>query len=321
MSRRVFVTVGFVALLCGIASLPGQQDPSANNGNINITLKKSFIKDFKDRVTIDADFIVDKAHPHPNPPAKDGDMHVAGRDPKIGLPIVAEIMNAKFQTSAVNRVHAVEGKGEPLKLSGAWRIWCEHAGTKAQVQGKALTPFTTTNPDHVFEIHPITKIDNISLVSSFVPIKGFPTKDAHDAFVNYENVRCLIKPNADTLTLTTNMAGYNYVEFILELNETPVTLEDGLAALCKTRDLEGELLIRNRRMLFVKGTAPAEKVAPLKAGNRLHVLGIPRIDLALVSWRVDHADDPEYKAEEPLKWNLPYEMLIVAVYPDQVPND
>jgi hypothetical protein len=35
------------------------------------------------------------AHKSPNPGSKDGDLHFAGFDKKIGLPIVAEIMNAK----------------------------------------------------------------------------------------------------------------------------------------------------------------------------------------------------------------------------------
>ena len=35
-------------------------------------------------------------------------MHVAGRAESIGLPIVAEIMNAKDEKAAVKRVHAME---------------------------------------------------------------------------------------------------------------------------------------------------------------------------------------------------------------------
>jgi hypothetical protein len=248
-------------------------------------------------------------------------MHIAGRDPKaIGLATVAEIMNAKFQMKAVNRIHAVEKKGKPIRISGAWRLWCEHGGTKAQVQGTPLDPFPTTNPDHVFEIHPITRIDDIDLLDSFKPIKGFATKDAHDAFVNYENLTCKISEGNGTATLTTHMGGYNYVEFVLELNEDPRPMPgmDGTYVLAQVRDLEGELLVRNRNMVFVKDTAPEAAVKEKKKGARLHVLGIPRISLKLVDWRLENKGEPH----NALTWTtLPYEIIVVAVYPSAPEGD
>jgi len=42
----------------------------------------------------------------------------------------------------------------------------------------------------------------------------------------------------------------------------------------------------------------------------LHVLGIPRIDLALVSWRVRNAGT----RPEALRWDLPYEIIVVGVF-------
>jgi hypothetical protein len=289
------------------------QHPSAASGNITITLKKAFIAEYKNRATIDADdYVIDVAHKQPNPASKDGDLHIAGRADSIGLPIVAEIMNAKDEKPAVKRVHNLEGTGKKLKVSGAWRLWCEHAGSSKQVQGAPLKPFNTTDPAHVFEIHPVTKLDGIDVTNGFKPIKGFQAKDAHDAFVHYENVRCLIRPQGETVTLVTHMAGYNYVEFILELNEKPFRLKDGIAVQCKVRDLEGELLVHNRRMIFAEGTEPFNRVGALDQGKRLHALGLPRIDLALVDWRVEN---PEFMGEETLKWNLPYEIIVVAVYP------
>lgn len=320
MIRRS-VPVAVLALwACTLVSLgfgsPQKKAHAVSQGNIQITLTKKFIADFKDRVTITADdFIIDKAHKEPNPASKDGDIHVAGRAESIGLPIVAEVMNAKFQKPALARIHKLEGTGKQLQVTGAWRLWCEHAGTTKQIMGATLEPFDTTNPPHVFEIHPVTKIDGVDVTSSFQPIKGFTPKDAHDAFVTYENIRCLIKPQGNNVTLFTSMAGYNYVEFILELNEDPGQLKDGFEAFCKVRDLEGELLVHNRRLVFAEGTEPADRVKDLKKGKRLHVLGLPRIDLALVDWRVKHADDPKWKEENPLAWNLPYEIIVVAVFP------
>jgi hypothetical protein len=90
-----------------------------------MTLRKSFIDSFKNKLTIAANYEVYFAHKHANTAIKDGDLHFAGYDKKIGMPIVAEIMNAKEFDAAVQIVHDFEGKGKPqnkVKLSGVWRL-------------------------------------------------------------------------------------------------------------------------------------------------------------------------------------------------------
>lgn len=278
-----------------------------------ITLKNSFIDKYKDRATISATYTIDAAHKKPNPAAKDGDMHIAGRAPEVGLPIVAEIMNAASEPAAVDKVHQLEGSGQTVNVTGAWRIWTEHGGDSVQTQGTKLKPFTTSNPEHVFEIHPVTVLDDIAVADSLHPIEGFETKDADQAFHRYEATRSRIIPGKTTTTLVTTMAGYNYVEFLIELNEDPKPIADGTLALASILDLDGELLVRNRRMVFVAGTPPDITVKHLKKGDCLHVLGIPRIDLALVAWRAKNAE----KRPGALTWSLPYEMIMAGVYEDE----
>src|ERR1700676_5452099 len=119
-----------------------------NSGTL--VLKRAWIEQFKDRATIDASFTIDHAHPKPNPAANDGDMHVAGRAPKeIGLPMVAEIMNAAApnEQAAVKLIHDNEGTGQFITVTGAWRLWFEHppsAGT--QTQFAIVPPAGNTNP-------------------------------------------------------------------------------------------------------------------------------------------------------------------------------
>src|SRR5439155_1002719 len=83
------------------------------------------------------------------------------------------------------RVHQVEGKNQPVTVDGAWRLWPEHGGNTPQIQGAGLAPFTTTNPDHVFEIHPVTRFDGIDTSDGVDVIEGFQTKDADTAFQAY----------------------------------------------------------------------------------------------------------------------------------------
>src|SRR5207253_3096573 len=47
-------------------------------GNMQIEIKRSFLEDYKNRVTIRATFTVDDASGSPNPREFDGDLHVAG---------------------------------------------------------------------------------------------------------------------------------------------------------------------------------------------------------------------------------------------------
>lgn len=306
--RRLVVTLALVLLT-----------PALAGAQIVVTLKNKFIEDNKNRATVDATFTVDKAHKNPNSPAKDADLHVAGRAPEVQLPIVAELMNAAEDKTALGLIHSAEKTGTPINVVGAWRLWCEHGGTSDQIQGKALTKFTTTNPDHCFEIHPITKVGNHATDASLHPIDPkFKTKDAADAFNAYEAVRSEIQFNGQkrTTTINTHGIGFNYVEFVLELNEDPAfkTVDGGVMVMAGVQDLEGELLVRNRRMVFVPGTAPLKALLGKARCGRLHVLGIPRMSLSVISWRTrNRSTRPEV-----LRWNLPYEMIIAAVYDDDL---
>src|SRR5512135_1955186 len=79
MKRRLLILALFLAVL-----------PFAFGGSV--VLKKAWVKQYKDRATIDAKFTVDHAHKKPNAAKNDGDMHVAGRAPtEVGLPMVAEV--------------------------------------------------------------------------------------------------------------------------------------------------------------------------------------------------------------------------------------
>ena len=81
-------------------------------------------------------------------------------------------------------------------------------------------------------------------------------------------------------------------------------------------------------MAFVRESKPDKTVEEMKAGDTLRVIGIPRINLNLVSWRVNEVDkatkewnrnknkqneEKLTRAKARLTWKLPYEMIIVAV--------
>jgi hypothetical protein len=279
-----------------------------------LELNKSFIEKYKNKLTISAHYIVDAAHKRPNPASKDGDMHVAGRAPEIGLATVAEIQNAKDVPDAVSAVKDVEGSGQAIDISGVWRIWPEHGGDNTHIQqSDAGSPYEgdgPTNPPHVFEIHPILKISDQDVKNTLRPIEGFDAKDADEAFHKYESGSFEITPTESRVRMRMRMIGFNYVKFLMKVRKRFHREEDGEFISAAIYSNEEELLVHDRRVGFVAGTAPDEKQKTVQVGECMLVLGIPRIDLALVSWRIRHGGDA-------LRWSLPYEIIVVGVYDDQ----
>ena len=63
-------------------------------------------------------------------------------------------------------------------------------------------------------------------------------------------------------------------------------------------------------MIIIPGTTAFTALQNAKEGDEFTVLGMPRVSLALVSWRCEHA------AEKPfvLTWDIPYEMVLLNVF-------
>jgi hypothetical protein len=215
---------------------------------------------------------------------------------------------------------------QKITVTGAWRLWGEHPGGGSQFQAIGSEPDLSghgppSNPDHVFEIHPVTVLkvgdQETSAVQAIGPTKGFTPHDAQKAFLlGYEKLTCKIIPKQNRTRIVTESLGFNFTDFIIRLGENPVLLkdeqgkEDGHGVICNVYDTEGELLVKNRRMVFLPGTNADEQLQELTKGKRLEVTGIPRISLKLIQYRLDHKND-QFDIS-PLEWNLPYEMIIVA---------
>ena len=200
-----------------------------------------------------------------------------------------------------------------MKLSGVWRIWPEHAGSAEEDQGKPLPAFVTYKPDHVFEIHPVTGISGVQLLESFTPVKGFKPGGAERTFGIFEKVSCTLTVKPTTVSIVTETGLYNDVEFIMQIADGPqLVVADGRFVIASALGTHGKPLVERLRMVFAKGTPPEQAVRLLKGGDRLHVYGMPRLDFAEISRRVrDRGTNPDL-----LTRPLPYEIVILGVYPD-----
>src|SRR5690348_8027248 len=122
------------------------------HAEITVALSQSFVNKYKDKATILTTFEIDKHHNSPNPiggGSDDGDIHIAGRDSVVKLPMVAEIINGAKEQTALDFLLQSKA-GDKVPLTGVWRLWFEHPGSENQIQGKQVGLPKNTNPDHIF---------------------------------------------------------------------------------------------------------------------------------------------------------------------------
>ncbi len=298
--------------------------PLTAYADITISLTRGFVKKNKDRATISTTFEVNKFHKKPNrigTGSQDGDVHIAGRDSVVLLPMVAEILNGKRESDTFNFLLGMS-EGQSVPMVGVWRLWFEHPGNEDQIQGASVAEPDNTNPDHVFEFHPVTKFGNFDCRDSLVPIvdaaKEFRGHPADRAFASYEQRPGTISKTNNGIMITSNQAGFNYVEFDMKLTGKPKEVADGFIVLANVfkagaSDEEEPLTEQPRRMIFVKGSPPGDTIATLSKGDTLHVLGIPRVNLNEVLAIADGLPGHDEYAFG----GLPYEIIIVAVLEDE----
>jgi len=273
----------------------------------DITLRRSFIDSLSNTVSISGTFIIDHAHKKANKPDKDGDLHIAGRNKQVGLPTVAEIMNAVKYPDAISLIHSEEGKSTGIQMTGVWRLWFEHP-SKEQFQIDNVPKAKNTNPDHSFEIHPVLKVNSIDLHSSLTKINGYSPYSAITAFQYYNKTKCKITVSNDFIIIDTKKNRYNYTKFKIKiLNKESVV--DGVFVNANVYSTRNKKVADNIRMVFPKDSEAELELRSLGVDNSMTLLGIPRINLDGVNKLILNSP-----GETEIKSDLPYEMIIVGKY-------
>ncbi len=266
-------------------ALPGLAHAAATQRVIR--LRNSFISAIKNRAAVEDDFTVDNVKKSINPigsGGEDGDLHVAGRPGDfIALPMVAEVVNARLEKDdVVKRIRELEPTGATVRLTGVWRLWFEHPPKDVLVQGATVPKPSNTNPDHVFEIHPITGIDGHEADETFVPIENYTAYTADRAFGVYEDLEFRVRREEAFTTISSTQAGFNYTEFDAVLAGAPSHVNDATFVLADIIDNEGNSVVaKPRRLVITDGTKAADAFAATKPkkGTKLTILGIPRVNL------------------------------------------
>ncbi len=331
------MNITYSGLLSGLLLLPLGAVPtsavtdcslSAKGKLMTLALQRRFVDDNKNRATVKVTLRVDQHLKAPHKIDKggdDGDIHMAGRSDQIRLPLVAEIMNAVGQSEAKTLEILNHSSGSvPIDVTGIWRIWFEHPPSSGeQIQGDTVAIPSNSNPDHVFEIHPIINFSDQDILVSLAPIakvdekgvaaKAYTTAPASEAFKSYDSLGARIGVTETGITITTRRAGFNYVSFLLEPVGDAKPLADGLFVLARVYDdanPDEPLTSSPIRMVFVNGSTAA-KALKENFGEKLKVLGIPRVDLTQVA----AIANTQKSGEDTVC--LPYEIVVLAVLPDE----
>lgn len=281
---------------------------------VRIEFRRSFLERYKNRVTIETQFTVDAAAAAPNPSAFDGDLHFAGRAPEIGLRLVAEIKNAALADSAVALARRAASTHQPVALTGVWRIWPEHSLGASEQQGRPIQPLDSPYPDHVFEVHPVTRIGGINLMHTLQVLDGYKAGSAKRTLESYQDAKCKLIVAPTTVTFETPTWLYNDVHFVMEITDaSQLVVADGRFVMASARDTDGNLLVEDLRMVFIGGSSAERVVRSLSRGARLHVWGLPRLNFAELSRRVAESSTNAGLLEGP----MPYEIVVLGVYADE----
>jgi hypothetical protein len=279
--------------------------------HVIVRFSREFLTANRESITLEADFTVDVAARMINPAVFDGDIHIAGRSPGIGLRMVAEIKNAKTAPRAVALIRQAEASRRPIRIVAVPRYWPEHAIGLPHRQGEAMPRLPNSNPDHLFELHPIVQVEDQDLRHTLHPVQGYSPFHASTVFGQLARAELTFRLRGDSVLIETEAGLWNDVHFLLELTDRPVTVrKDGRYLSGRARDLEGNLLRDSVRIALVGGSPPDSVIRGLPAGAWIHVWGLPRIGLdGLVRLMESVGDTVSHRA------SLPFEMVILGVYP------
>ncbi len=321
-TRRITAFILSAFLLVGLNS--------AAFSDVRITLTNSWLAYYSDRVLIGTQMRVQFVHSKPkwttnSRPQDDYDIHIAGTTTTIRMPMIAELMNSQDRYDAIRYLQQRIADGKRIKLGGVCRLWCEHPGGNDHVIGAPIPAITNTNPDHVMEIHPVTRIDDLDLldtirtISTRTPVHSnsyplppgaipYQPKTAQNAFTHYNGLRCVLTKTSTTTTISTGTAHSNYVRFKLRKTSPAFPLKDGFACYGNALNIsETTTYKQNLRMVLVPGSETEERIKQLVVGQTAEVLGMPRVDLTEVRNQVTITPGERIP--------LPYEIVVLGIYP------
>lgn len=328
--------------LTGIVSVLSVLAPPAQ-AQVRIELDQRFVQNLRNRVVAYYDFDVIGPQTTPHAPANDAEVHISGLAYKLpagpgpatpyGFATVAEIMNAAGFVGPgglLNWIAAQVG-GPRVRMQGVWRFWAEH-GSGNFIQG-SVPPTATwnprTNPAHVFEIHPISRVRRGAawrdLRSTYTLPAGFnqprDVNRTRGAFGYFERINSRIRTlgpgGTGNVEIRSDPHKYNFVGFTARIIGAPFPADDGGffvdAAIYDQNGNgldgtpSGPPLAKEVRLAVTGGSPPDAAIRATAIWSTIRLVGFPRIDMEQVHRAIQGGATYQGK--------LPYEIVITSLLP------
>ena len=248
---------------------------------------------------------------------RDCNLHVPLRSEDIKVAILGKIKNACSHPEGITATHWSNKlkplEGQSVKVKGVLRVWLEHPpkGGKRQCECDTLPRYTNSNPNHMVELHPLTRLGSISFLKMTRSIQKGDTP-----YVGYRGgrlaltlnkmkiaIRRIEKANKAFIAIKGPKSSYNHWTVLAVVTGIAERRRDGHAFDVAVVHRDG-LIERQLRALTIKGTPADEGVETLEVNDEVVLFGIVRLDLA------------EIEREAGAAWKtipMPYELIVLDI--------
>ncbi len=286
--------------------------PSSTHAS-ELRLRKDLVTRQADRVLIVAHGRFDHVKDTVNSLTQDCDLHAPVRVDEIKVAVVSEFMNACSTGLQPDQVRAFTENG-PAEIAGVFRIWFEHPGKKDQVLSEedTLAPYTSSNPPHAIQIHPIVRAGGQSFTAAIAPVekdgKQFKAKGAPQLQTLLKRKITVQEFDGEDgdpyISIDSGCCLPNYFKLTAVLTSAPTKIDDGHSALANITS--GQTVVASSlRLLSIDGTQADATFKTLKKNATLTFWGITRMNGAKILQLA------EQSSAEPVK--IPVEFVLFDV--------
>jgi hypothetical protein len=235
----------------------------------------------------------------------------------IKVAILGKIKNACSYPEGVPATHwsrklkPLEGKW--LEVKGVLRVWLENPpkGGKKQCECDAPPRYTSSNPNHMVELHPLTAIGNISFLNMTRDVQKGDT-----SYLGYRggklpttlnkmkiSVRRVKKADEVYISIKGTKSRYSDWTILVVVMGIAEQRNGGHAFEVAVVHRDG-FMERDLRALTIEGTAADREVERLEVNDEVVLSGLMRLDLASIDKEAGWA------------WKtipMPYEMIVLNI--------
>ena len=284
-------------------------------------LRESLLQAYRGKILVTVQATIDQLGKKAHPLAEDCDLHVPLRSDAIRLPLLGELKNACSMRPANStdrywsqRIEAEVG-AEPLEVQGVFRIWPEHPPEEGERQCECdpLPDYPHSNPDHMVELHPVTRIGPLDFSEHVREIRK-----GNQRYRGSQTSRLKAALGGKTITIEREeengeryiviqgpKTGYNHWTLNAIVRSPPRPVADG-------HSFSVDVVYRRR---IVKADLPVVTVRGTKAdrwvkdqhpavGQEVTLFGIVRLEVDAI---LDAVGD------EPKVISMPYELVILDI--------